>query len=56
MNTVRYLVTGFPGAFKECHRWLVRVTYGVWPLMLCPGHRAWAEVQYLRQLSGPEGR
>lgn len=54
METVRYLVTGFPGAFMECHRWLVKISFGVWPFMLMPGHRAWAEIQSLRAWSDPE--
>jgi hypothetical protein len=58
METVRYLVTGFPGAFVECHRWLVKATHGTWPLLysallpyfLCPGTPAWRAIQDLRNI------
>ena len=50
METVRYLVTGFPGAFAECHRWLVKVTFGLWPFLPLPGTKAWVELQYLRNI------
>lgn len=56
METLRYLITGFPGAFVECHRWLVRISRGLWPFLLMPGHPAWEEIRYLRQLTGPEGQ
>lgn len=66
METLRYLVTGFPGAFGECHRWLTRVTRGGWtllysallPYFLFPGTPAWRELRYLREhpLTGPEGQ
>lgn len=51
METVRYLVTGFPGAFAECHRWLVKVTFGLWPFLPLPGTKLWKELNYLRSIS-----
>jgi hypothetical protein len=64
METLRYLVTGFPGAFGECHRWLTRVSRGGWtllhsapfPYLLGPGTPAWKAIKGLRQLSDPEGQ
>jgi hypothetical protein len=63
METLRYLIKGFPGAFGECHRWLTRVSRGGWtllhsapfPFLLCPGTPAWKAIKALRTLELESG-